>query len=908
MDGIWGAANGVTAPQRGDKPDAVANWTRWMVAAAIVTLTLIEPLGASATNLFVRIDQILAGANGDSRVQFVELAAHDAAQTLWGNQPGDVGPDLSTPTTESRLMLTFHDATGLKVGEFKFPHDAPGDAVSDPQPVLVATQGFVDLTGITPDFIMPRLLVPVDGMVCMTGNPANASRVRIHLCLSYGNYVGPAEADNADSLISPPETTPECSGNTNGGPAPALPVTGATPQSLTRFQHNGPDDQFDCFTTGPGNADFQLQAPSPMSNDGQTVSLTAATLAEQGANLFNFETFNGNGRTCETCHTAGDQFGLTPATIAAKFATTPLDPLFVAEHVPALSMLENSCLMRMGRQRGLILENIDGFANPPVFRNSPHLINIALTAPYGLSVAAANLRDFCQGAITQHFPRTLARNTDPNAGPVDFRPATDFELQAMEAFMNSIKFPSDGNLDLDRMINFAVAHGADGTAVQRGRNLFFGTTGQAQCFRCHDGPALSDADDSLHTGMGNITFDTGVANQAANANDGCAGGSGDPTLRLPKEANNTREFNIPPLVGVAKTAPFFHDGSATTLLDAVSFYDTPPFRQSPAGQLLPSPIHDTLQDRIDLVAFLEAISVDPTLPLTVSRDSVVLPVRPLNVTLPSGSSSVRRTVRVTVRNADVPALGVSAAHTIQLTVTNDCPPNTVGTPDFSASTPGAQDSVLVADGQTKTAIVPITIAAGAFTNVNARSPHRCTLSFSANTILIDDVVDPTPDNNTVTMELNVIDKTHAGQSAPPHESVLASVAPVSVTLLTGNLTRTVRPAITNADILPVPEQPGHDITVVATNVDCPTNVLNGNPDFDTHIAGIQNTVTLKGGTVKTGPLPLTIDGTKFTTPNPKSPMRCSVLLTATGPVGNLDPDPSNNTTRLIIDVLDHSDF
>ena len=69
--------------------------------------------------------------------------------------------------------------------------------------------------------------------------------------------------------------------------------------------------------------------------------------------------------------------------------------------------------------RGLILENIDGFTGAPnVFRKSPHLLNLSQRfGSFGLSGSVNDLQSFVTGAITQHFPRTLNRNsggTDPD--------------------------------------------------------------------------------------------------------------------------------------------------------------------------------------------------------------------------------------------------------------------------------------------------------------------------------------------------------------------------------------------------------------------------------------------------------------------------------------------------------------
>ncbi|NRA03162.1 MAG: hypothetical protein HRU00_11250 [Myxococcales bacterium] len=340
----------------------------------------------------------------------------------------------------------------------------------------------------------------------------------------------------------------------------------------------------------------------------QAPSASFAQLVAQGEQLFNNETFNGNGRTCATCHVAAQSFGLTPAGIATLFASSPTDPLFIAETDPVLATLENSCLMRMGNTRGLILENIDGFSLPPNFRNSPHLFNLASTAPYGLSGEFADLKLFSTGAVMQHFTKTMARN----AG-ADFTLPTAGELNALEAFMNSITFPADGNPDLNRMIAFAIAQGGDATAIAAGQALFFGP--QAQCSTCHSGPVLADADGSLGTGTGNLAFDTGVVNLPANLDDGCSGGPGDPTLPLPAEDAGTRRFSTPALVGVNLTAPFFHDNSVSSLLLAVNFYDSAEFAASPAAARLPAPIVINFAQQNQIVAFLEAISVDPSVGL-----------------------------------------------------------------------------------------------------------------------------------------------------------------------------------------------------------------------------------------------------------------------------------------------------
>jgi hypothetical protein len=65
-------------------------------------------------------------------------------------------------------------------------------------------------------------------------------------------------------------------------------------------------------------------------------------------------------------------------------------------------------------------------------------------------------------------------------------------------------------------------------------------------------------------------------------------------------------------------------------------------------------------------------------------------------------------------------------------------------------------------------------------------------------------------------------------------------------------------------------------------------------------------VTVRGGSTKTCKLTATVDPTQVSTPNKLSPQRCAVTLTAIGP-SSPDPDPSNNSTEQVIDIVDKND-
>ena len=109
-----------------------------------------------------------------------------------------------------------------------------------------------------------------------------------------------------------------------------------------------------------------------------------AALINEGRALFFNETFNGNGRTCGTCHPEDNNFTIDPEFIA-KLPDD--DPLFIAERPqpnPLSEGFENPELMR---RLGLIMENTNGFDNAFTMRSVPHLLAMrsSITPPSDLA-------------------------------------------------------------------------------------------------------------------------------------------------------------------------------------------------------------------------------------------------------------------------------------------------------------------------------------------------------------------------------------------------------------------------------------------------------------------------------------------------------------------------------------------
>jgi hypothetical protein len=290
---------------------------------------------------------------------------------------------------------------------------------------------------------------------------------------------------------------------------------------------------------------------------------------------------------------------------------------------------------------------------------------------------------------------------------------------------------------------------------------------------------------------------------------------------------------------------------------------------------------------------------------TASRidDSVVVPAKPLAVTIPFGQASVDKVVKVKVVNADILPVSEVDGNPIQLLVhLGDCPPGTVvGKPDFDRRTPGDQDTVVMRGGRAKSANVRLNVSSAAFTSFNRITPTRCTLMLEVRADLPGSV-DPSPDNNFAPLEINVIDRNDPDLAAL-HESAIDSILPLAVKLRRGSapVQKLARPRVLNSNLASVLS---NAISVSVTH-NCPPGSFAG-VDFDSRTPGEQNVAAVPPGGKVRGLLAVTASGPAFFSRNKKSPARCVATLTATGPSG--DTDPSNNVTRLVLDVTDMGDF
>lgn len=298
-------------------------------------------------------------------------------------------------------------------------------------------------------------------------------------------------------------------------------------------------------------------------------------LVAKGREIFFNETFNGNGRTCGTCHPAENNFTLDPVFIA----TLPDDdPLFIAETNPDLK--ENFENPRLMREFGMIVENLDGFDDLPnkfTMRGIPHTlglrnsINSNLGPRTGWSGDGApgdgSLRSFATGAVIQHFTKTLNR-----VPGVDFRLPTGEELEALEVFQ----------LALGRQKEITLPLPLKSVVAARGQELFNSPT-EGKCFACHFNAGANGSPAVFGGEVGNLNFNTGVEDlpdQPADLTEELV--PPDDGFGIPGDST----FNTPSLIEAADTGPFFHNNSVETIEGAVGFYDGESFNNSPAGQLI----------------------------------------------------------------------------------------------------------------------------------------------------------------------------------------------------------------------------------------------------------------------------------------------------------------------------------
>ncbi|MFH2203292.1 MAG: cytochrome c peroxidase [Elusimicrobiota bacterium] len=269
-----------------------------------------------------------------------------------------------------------------------------------------------------------------------------------------------------------------------------------------------------------------------------------------------------------------------------------------------------------------------GYLGAQHWRNSQTLLNSAYYAKLEWDGGRTTLEEQARGAILSN----INANGDPAMieerlaqAPIYVekfravfgtdRPHFEDMIKAIAAFERAAPVSRDTPFD-------AYLRGdkrALTPEARRGLRLF---KGKAGCFRCHNGPLLSD-EDYHATGVPDnpafrrdplkqITMRYILASQGV-PEDFYRTAARDPGLYLiTKREHDIGKFRTPSLRELKHTAPYMHNGVFATLRNVLDFYDRGGGDFAGKTPLL-LPLRLTDKEKTDLVAFLESLSGEPVL-------------------------------------------------------------------------------------------------------------------------------------------------------------------------------------------------------------------------------------------------------------------------------------------------------
>jgi cytochrome c peroxidase len=344
-----------------------------------------------------------------------------------------------------------------------------------------------------------------------------------------------------------------------------------------------------------------------------------------GEELFEEETFGGNGRTCLTCHSR-ETGTVSPEDAAERWLDDPSDPLFLFDGSD--DGLGNG-VDRMLSEATVLVE-IDLPPNVRLADSPARSITVRRGIPSTLNTPALDPVLMWDGR--EPDLETQAENAIFNHAQATESPTQD-ELEAIAEFQQENSFFSSSTLRRYADGGPAPTLPAGRTASEiRGRTFFVdsapGPTGKAgACATCHSGPMLNQTNQFLPLPIpAGTRFQTALVSEVNTPGnpvynfiftnpDGTetAFSSPDPGRSLATGSaalfDNKNAFKIPTLWGVRNTAPYFHDNSAATLEEMAAHYTV--FFLVTTDLDGPGPLGPNIvltpQDEADIVAYLRLL-------------------------------------------------------------------------------------------------------------------------------------------------------------------------------------------------------------------------------------------------------------------------------------------------------------
>jgi cytochrome c peroxidase len=348
---------------------------------------------------------------------------------------------------------------------------------------------------------------------------------------------------------------------------------------------------------------------------------------EEGRRLFDEETFQGNGRTCVTCHSV-ETGTFSPKDARRRLARNPSDPLFVGDGlddgVRGTSRITAHATVRID----IPLPSRVRLANDPtatsvtLLRGTPTTLNTPSLQPvFMYDGRETTLEGQALGAVHAH-----ARNgVEPS--PLQLQLIAEFQQTAPRFFTSLPVFRFAHGGPPPRLPNGVTASEKRGRAMFDNVPITPGST-RGLCAMCHSGPMLDVSNEfNIFLPIPGLRFFGVSVSERNKLNlptlefiiDGtdtivtpdpgaCLTDPPDPN-EFPPELFGPggpvplvvacNLFKTPSLWGIGHTAPYFHDNSSRTLEEVAEQY-TFMFKKE-AGIIL-SP-----QDEADIVAFLKLL-------------------------------------------------------------------------------------------------------------------------------------------------------------------------------------------------------------------------------------------------------------------------------------------------------------
>jgi cytochrome c peroxidase len=352
--------------------------------------------------------------------------------------------------------------------------------------------------------------------------------------------------------------------------------------------------------------------------------------------LFEEELFDGNGRTCLTCHSR-ETGTVSPEDAQVRFLDDPTDPLFLQDGSDDLQgngvtrmLADATILVRIPLPPNVTLANDPSATHVVLRRGIPTTLNTPALDPVLMyDGRAPNLQLQALDAIHGHAEATV----EPTPFELDLiaqhqKTKDFFSSNALRKFAEGHKAPElpQGNTAAEKRGRIWFEDAPVGPAITSESSR------KGLCAICHSGPLLNEsngfnplpvppffvpkgtrfqsvlvselnfANNPVH--RFNVQQPDGSIIQVPSADPGISLITGDFTAFPFGQFSN---FKIPILWGINKTAPYFHDNSRKTLEGVIDHYATFFLIATNNDIDGDAPLIFSDQDKEDLLAFLKLL-------------------------------------------------------------------------------------------------------------------------------------------------------------------------------------------------------------------------------------------------------------------------------------------------------------